>query len=181
MALKSPSYGPHQGELLTFLPQTGQLIAADVYKEPVPEDGISVKIDERAIALGTAVTELASASKLTGFEIATSNAVSPGMRASIEKRYDDVDRITGNAHDKRARHLLSAKQAFARAAGLPQMISAETDASKHDDIKAEVAKDFEYFVQKYGDAKGARPRNDLRKTLKRTERELAKASRNSAS
>ncbi len=181
MVSKIPSHNQLQGELLTFLPQTGQHIVADVYKEPVPEDGISVKIDERTIALGTVVTELANASKLTGFEIATSHAVSPEMRASIEKRYDDVDRISGNAHDKRARHILSAKQAFARATGLPQMIAAETDVSKHDVIKAGVAKDFDRFLQTYADAKGARPRKDLRKTLKRTERELAKASRNRSS
>ena len=141
---------------------------------------VSQSIWLRVSALGQAVSELAQASKLSGFHTATSSEEFPRLRAPIERQYEDVDQVAGRAQDKRARHMLSAKQAFARAIGLPQMIAAEADPKEQERMKQEAAAEFGEFTQKYGDAKGAENRKELRKSLRKVERELAKVSRKQA-
>jgi len=147
---------PNQGELISFMPQAGIEVVADVYSE----DCLSVDLLERSKHLGNALVSLGSASKLTGLEIASGT---PILRGQLERRYDDVDALTGKSYDARQKHLASAKREFARASGHHKLVKANPNDEER--IKRESRADYSDFIATFADSSGAKNRREMQKTL----------------
>ncbi len=161
---------PFGGTLLPIDPMSFEL-KADL------ADGPSVSLLERIGGLKDTLDELGKISMLGGFEHAATSEYSPQLRRPLERRYDSVDSVVGRSQDARARHELRAKQAFARAHGLKQMI--EANPQSEDEYKAKVHGDYVDFIAKFADAKGAKNRADLKKQLRKQENQIIKHRKNS--
>lgn len=111
---------PVQGELISYSVHTGTEVVNDVYRNMPPDDpnpGPSVNIAERAQFLGEMLTHLGKISSLNGFK-------------SVLQE-DEPNRSLVSIDEEQKKSLLRAKQSYAKAFGLKELIESEL-AENHD-------------------------------------------------
>ena len=115
-----------------------------------PNPGISVNLVDRASHIKESMTQLAEASRLGGLITAGET-----HRAKLERQYDYVDKVLGNAEAKLPRTLDSARTEFSRAIGRGAMIAAGWPKEV---VNREAHDEYQTFLSKFAGSQGAKNR-----------------------
>ena len=139
----------------------------------ISSEALYVDLEVRNNLLGSALTNLASASRLGGLLTLAENEEYPGMRRKLEIKYEDVDSLSGRSQDRQKTYMDNAKKDFLSAYGLDsnELVDDEKQRIK---LKTDAERSFTDFVKKFGDAKGAKARAELRKKLAKQAKAIKK-------
>lgn len=179
MPSRNQEPNPNQESLFAVNEQTGmvhpaeaatsQATASATNTDPMhdPNPGPAVNILERNAHMQNMLRRLGVMSRTTGLQIASET----GFRRGLEDRYDDVDRVVGNAVERSDRKHLEAKREYAKAFGLEAIIG--SGLMSEQDAKTLAARSYSQEVlPTFADAKGAKNRDAMKSWLNYQERTL---------